>query len=128
MVKYLLKLDYVLSKWFAGKHKEDIVIPGTAFLFLNKVSFIVIIIVSAIIRVIGIYKRINLVVAIGVICTLIIMKGLQRSVERRVRKSKVEIAYKTMSKNQINQRRVLALLFLAISFYAMIVALILIFK
>ena len=38
MIKNLIKVDYILSSWFSNTHNK--LIPGTAFLFLNKVVFL----------------------------------------------------------------------------------------
>lgn len=124
MVKYILRLDYTLSKWFAGKRKNEKVIPGTAFLFLNKVVFVGLIIVGVIIRKVG---DTNWVVAIGAIFTLVIMKGFQRRAESMIRRINMEVEYKSLNRNQIYQRRFMALLIFIICFYTMIVSLIMLF-
>lgn len=38
IIEKTLKLDYGLAVWFSKTNKT--IIPGTAFLFLNKVSFL----------------------------------------------------------------------------------------
>lgn len=40
MINKILQLDFVLSKWFAGKRKTENVVLGLAYLFLNKVIYI----------------------------------------------------------------------------------------
>lgn len=40
MINKILRLDFVLSKWFAGKRKTENVVPGLAYLFLSKVIYL----------------------------------------------------------------------------------------
>lgn len=50
----MLQLDFVLSKWFAGKRKGETVVPGSAYLFLSKVIYIGEIFIFLILKLIGV--------------------------------------------------------------------------
>ncbi len=128
MVKYLLKLDYALSSWFAGKRKNDKIIPGTVYFFSTKVAFLSVIIMSLITRQLGLNDFVRIYVSIIMVSAFVVMKVLEKPVKQIILKRSLAKDYEHLSKSQVYQRRFLALLFLAISLYSMMGALILIFK
>lgn len=83
-MKYFLSIDYVLSLWFS--RTRDKIIPGTAFLFLNKVTFIWASIFFAVTGIFGIQMHVALYVGILVSIGAIIMYGFQKKLENLIRK------------------------------------------
>jgi len=62
MVEKILKLDFVMTKWFVGKKKNEKVIPATAYFFLSKMIFIGGIFVVFFLKLVGINEPIIIVV------------------------------------------------------------------
>lgn len=54
MINKILRLDFVLSKWFAGKRKGETVVPGSAYLFLSKIIYIGEVSIFLILKLIGV--------------------------------------------------------------------------
>ncbi len=54
MINKILQLDFVLSKWFAGKRNTENVVPGLAYLFLSKVIYLGEVFVFLFLKLIGV--------------------------------------------------------------------------
>ena len=114
----ILKIDYALSHWFSKTN--DKIVPGTAFLFLNKVSFgwgIMFFILSI---PLGLNKNINLFVGIAVLGVLVIMYGFQKPTERYIERTGFHVAYKNLPKKMIPLYRLIGILLMFLSFGLML--------
>ncbi len=111
----ILKYDFYLSKWFVGK-KQDRIIPGTAFLFLNQVSFLFL--AAFLISMKFLPFSLSPKISAGVIMLIIlfVMYGFQKRVEARVRKCNYDNGYNSLSKQEIYIYRLIALLLFIIPF------------
>jgi len=125
MVRKILLLDFVMSKWFAGRKKQEKVIPGTVFFFLSKIVYLGAIVVVFILKLIGITQPIFIVGGF-VTYGLMIMLIVQPPVEQMVKDPLFEKEYKSLSKSQIYKKRALSLFIFIVSLYLMIVAVIII--
>lgn len=118
MINVILKIDYTLSRWFSKT--SDKIVPGTAFLFLNKVSFVWGMILFILSIPLGLNNNIILFVGIAVLGALIIMYGLQKPMERYIEREGFHSYYKNLSKRNKVLHRLIGLLSLFISFGIMI--------
>lgn len=117
-MKYFFSIDYVLSLWFS--RSRDKIIPGTAFLFLNKVVFIWASIFFAVTGILGIHMHIGLYVGILVLVGGIIMYGFQKKLENLIRKMNFE--KEDGLKEGASKRRLLGILYFTLSFLMMFFA------
>ena len=118
MMNIILKLDYALSRWFSKT--GDKIVPGTAFLFLNKVSFVWGMTLFVVAIPLGLNKSINLFVGTAVLGALIIMYVLQKPTEHYIERAGFHIAYKNLHKKRIALNRLLGLLLFILSFGLML--------
>lgn len=117
-MKYFLSIDYVLSSWFS--RTPDKIIPGTAFLFLNKVAFIWASLFFAVTGIFEIKMNLGFYVGILVLGGGVIMYGLQKKLETLIQNLNFK---KTLNipKHKIIEKRLLGLFYLASSFAAIFV-------
>lgn len=110
----IIKWDYVLSVWFSKS--RDQVIPGTAFLFLNKVVFIyaslIIILMSKFNEIIGTEFWVFLVM----FGALTIFYGFQKVTVKYVNGLNLHKKYAQLSRSQVHISRAIALVNMLISF------------
>lgn len=114
----IIKIDYVLSRWFSKT--DDKIVPGTAFLFLNQLSFCWGILYFILSITLELNKNINLFVGIPVLGVLIIMYGLQRPMENYVFKKNFHLGYNVLPRKSIVFYRVIGLLLMFLSFGLML--------
>lgn len=118
MIKNILKWDYTLSRWFSKT--SDKIVPGTAFLFLNKVSFFWTMLFFSIATPLGLSENISLFVGIAIIGALIAMYGFQKPIERYIERIDFRKKYSKFSKKEIAIYRLFGLLMMFISFGLML--------
>ncbi len=82
MIKTIIEFDYYLAKWFASSSER--IIPGTSFLFLNQVSFMVMAIYSITISIIPLKIKTEIVVLGIIILIAVIMYGFQKPLEKYI--------------------------------------------
>jgi hypothetical protein len=116
----MLKLDFVLSKWFAGKRKGETVVPGSAYLFLSKVIYIGEVFIFLILKLIGVKEPIFMAFGIMIYSLVVILIG-RSPIEQTVRNPVFEKYYKSLSKSQVYVKRAIALFTLIASFFFMII-------
>ena len=126
MVDRILKLDYSLAIWFSKT--KDRVVKGTAFLFLNKLTFLWTFIYSFISKKVFFNQDVKVYIGVLIVGSIFIMYGLQKPIERIVIKGNYKKEYKSLLKSHINRRRVFGLLLFLLSFYSMVIFCIFIFK
>ena len=102
IMKEMLRYNFYLSKWFAGK-KEDKIIPGTAFLFLSQISFLFVALYLIAISVLQITVSPKIATVICMIVMLAIMYGFPKSVQARVREHKFEKSYNILTTKNFTQ-------------------------
>lgn len=117
MVEYFLKLDYALSVWFSKS--KDKIVPGAAFLFLNMAAFIWAVIFFLFLSLADVNLHVYIFIGTLVTGVLVIMYGLQKPIERIVRKGSYIKEYQTLSRNVIYRRRILAIFYLIMIFALM---------
>ena len=81
-VNSILKIDYSLSAWFP-KTKQTI-IPGAAFLFLNKLAFLITAVYFVVLTLLPFRFGIGLAIAILCGLMLLTMYGLQSKVQTAI--------------------------------------------
>ena len=106
----MLRYNFYLSKWFAGK-KQDKIISGTAFLFLNQVSLLFLTTFLIIDKFIPLKLTPEMFTAIVMLATFIIMYCFQKPVQNYLRKRDYIMDLDRFSEKEIYFKRMLALLF-----------------
>ncbi len=98
LIKHILKIDYSLSAWFSST--KQTIIPGAAFLFLNKLALLVTAMYFIVLPLLPF--QLDLRVAIGLLCGLVavIMYGLQSNIEAAVRNLNYSKEYSKLSKKE----------------------------
>lgn len=114
-----------MSKWFAGKKKQEKVIPGMVFFFLSKVIYLGVIIVVFILKLIGVNAPV-FIAGGGILYGLMVMLIVQPPVEKMAKDPFFPREYKCLSKSQINKKRALSLFIFIASLYLMVAAAIII--
>jgi len=113
LLEAVLKYDYSLSHWFSSSNEK--IVPGTAFLFLNKISFVFTALYFTILPLLPFKFSIGIAITLLCVLTLTIMYGLQKKVEKIVIKLNFSYEYSKLKNNIIYQRRLYgALLFVTI--------------
>ncbi|WP_286753018.1 MULTISPECIES: hypothetical protein [Sphingobacterium] len=120
MINKILQLDFVLSKWFAGKRKTENVVPGLAYLFISKVIYLGEVFVFLILKLVGVKEPIFMAFGIMIYSLLAILIG-RSSIEQTVRNPVFEKNYKSLSKSKVYIRRAIALFILIACFFFMII-------
>lgn len=120
MINRILRLDFVLSKWFAGNRKTENVVPGQAYLFLSKVIYLGEVFVFLFLKLVGVKEPIFMAFGIMIYSLLVILIG-RSPIEQTVRNPVFEKYYKSLSKSQVYVKRAIALFTLIASFFFMII-------
>jgi len=126
-MREVLRYNFYLSKWFAGK-KQDKIVSGTAFLFLSQISFLFVSLYLIAISILQITVSPKIATVIGMIVMLVIMYGFPKSVQARVREHKYEKGYNTLTTKEIYVNRIIALFLFALPFLLCFVVLILFYR
>jgi hypothetical protein len=105
-------MDYALSLWFSPT--IDKVIPGTAFLFLNKVVFVWASVFFSVTGILNLQMKIGFYVGILVSVGALIMYGFQKKMEVVIRAMSLE--NDQITKRMIVWNRILGLFYFAASF------------
>jgi uncharacterized membrane protein len=111
----MLRYNFYLSKWFTGK-KQDNVIPGTAFLFLNQVSLLFLAVFLIVDKFLPFTLSPKIFTGILILVVLFIMYGLQKTVQAKVRENKYDKDYNSLTKKAIYKNRLIALLLFILPF------------
>ena len=119
MVHFFLKFDYALQVWLSKT--KDKIVPGTAFLFLNKVVFLWTVILILLSPLLHLRERIEIFVGIQIVGAALIMYGFQKSVEFIIQKGNFKRENKQLSQRKINQGKLLALFYFILFFVLMFV-------
>jgi len=114
-LKQMLKYNYFLSQWFAGKKHEKVIV-GTAFLFLNQVSFLFLALFLFLNKFVPLKLSPEKFTWIVMLVGLIIMYGFQNKVQARVRENNYGKDYNSLSIKQVNKNRMIALFLLVLPF------------
>lgn len=85
MIYRILELDYAVAIWFSKT--KDRVVPGAVFLFLNKLAFCSISAILVLYRIALSDLDVKVLVGIVVLVTSLIMYGLQKPLERHIKKN-----------------------------------------
>ena len=109
MIKYLLKLNYVLSCWFSKDKKT--IIPGTIHLFLTNIMYLAIMVLFILNAFIPIIIETKILVAIFIVVSLLIMTAFRGSVERMISNEKLKSIIENYSKKEIYEKRFIGLFF-----------------
>ena len=111
---HILKMDYTLSQWFSKS--KDRVVPGTAFIFLNKLTFLWLSFYLIIMSAIKVKLDTNFFVGVVVIVGGFIMYGLQKRVERYIIKLELLQEYSGYSKKELRVKRLIGVFEFIFSF------------
>ena len=114
-MKEILKYNFYLSKWFAGK-KQDKIIPGTAFLFLNQVSLLFLAVFLVVDKFLPFTLSPEIFTGITMLVVLFVMYGLQKRVQTKVQENKYDKGYNVLTKREIYKKRLIALLLFVMPF------------
>ncbi|MNK17283.1 hypothetical protein D3C87_354700 [compost metagenome] len=120
MINKILQLDFVLSKWFAGKRNIENVVPGLAYLFLSKVIYLGEVFVFLFLKLIGVKEPIFMAFGIMIYSLLVILIG-RPPIEQTVKNPVFEKYYKGLSKSQVYIGRAIALFLLIACFFFMMI-------
>jgi len=115
IMKNMLRYNFYLSKWFAGK-KQDKIIPGTSFLFLNQVSLLFLAAFLIIDKFLPFTLTPEIFTGVAMVVVLFIMYGLQKRVQTSVRENKYDKDYDALTTKEIRINRLVALLLFVIPF------------
>ena len=115
IINELLRYNFYLSKWFAGK-KHDKIIPGTSFLFLNQISFIFLSVYLFLVKFLPFKLHTYIFVGLIMLGTSFIMFGLQKRMELRVRENNYDKEFKKLTNQEIYKNRSIGLLIFIASF------------
>ncbi len=98
LIKHILKIDYSLSAWFSST--KQTIIPGAAFLFLNKLALLVTAMYFIVLPLLPV--KFNSVLSIGILCgsVLLIMYGLQSKIETAIKNLNYSKEYSKLSKKE----------------------------
>ena len=126
-MKDMLRYNFYLSKWFAGM-KQDKVISGTSFLFLNQVSFLFLAAFLIAIKFLPYKLSPKIVVCAGMVVISFIMYGLQKTVQAKVRENKYDKDFNTLTTTAIYKNRLIALVLFVLPFILCFIVLILFYR
>ncbi len=115
IMKNLLRYNFYLSKWFAGK-KEDKIIPGTAFLFLNQVSLLFLASFLIADKLLPFTLSHEIFTVVAILVGLFVMYGLQNRVQARVLENRYDRDFSALTTNEIYKNRLIALLLFVLPF------------
>lgn len=121
---YFLRTDYILSSWFSKT--RDKIIPGTAFLFLNKIVFIWASLFFAITGILKIAINIQVYVLILVLGGAIIMYGFQKRLEQIIQKCHFGDSLEKLPKQEMLKNRFLGIFYFVASFVVIFIIVLLV--
>jgi len=104
----ILKYNFYLSKWFAGKN-HDKIISGTSFLFLNQVSFLILTAFLISVKILPFAISPKISTGVVMIVILFLMYGLQRRVQVKVLENKFDKSYNSLTTKEIFKGRLIGL-------------------
>ena len=120
MINYVLKVDYALSTWFSKK--KDTVVSGTSYLFLGKVIFVLVSLLTVLDRLFN-YEVEPEVFTVGVMLVLaIVYYSLEKPIEKLVEKRKLKAEYLKIKYSQVLKRRCVGLLMFTLFFLCQFLA------
>lgn len=98
LIRYILKIDYSLCVWLASTKER--IIPGAAFLFLNKTALLATGMYFIVLPLLPF--RLDLSIATGILCSLIalIMYGMQSKIETAIRDLNYSKDYSKLSNKE----------------------------
>jgi hypothetical protein len=115
IMKEILKYNFYLSKWFAGK-KQDKIIPGASFLFLNQVSFLFLAAFLFVVKLLPFTLSPKISTGVAMLVVLFVMYGLQKRVQTKVQENKYDKGYNVLTKREIYKKRLIALFLFVMPF------------
>ena len=117
-MKYILKYNFYLSHWFAGKKQKDIYAKGTAFLFLNQVCFLLGAILLLVNHFIGrtIFTPWSFAIFIMFLCILIFY-SFQKGIELQVIGYCFESDFEQFTSSKIYFNRFIGLIYFWLPFF-----------
>ena len=119
MIKYFLQNSYALSLWFSKE--KDKIVPGTAYLFLTSLSFVLVSIWFVVTKVLSIQMNALFFAGITGLIILLIMLLLNKLIVDQVHSFKLAEGYNKLSKGTIYIRRLIGFVMFAGSFILMFV-------
>ena len=123
----MLRYNFYLSKWFAGK-KQDKVISGTSFLFLNQVSFLFLAAYLIVLKFLPFTLSPKLSTGVVMLVILFVMYGLQKRVQTKVRENKYDKDFNSLTTKAIYKNRLIALLLFVLPFILCFIVAILFYR
>lgn len=126
-MKEILKYDFYLSKWFAGK-KQDKIIPGASFLFLNQVSFLFLATFLFVVKLLPFTLSPKISTGVAMLVVLFVMYGLQNRVQTKVQENKYDKGYNVLTKKEIYKNRLIAVLLFVMPFILCFIVAILFYR
>lgn len=127
IMKEILKYDFYLSKWFAGK-KQDKIIPGASFLFLNQVSFLFLATFLFVVKLLPFTLSPKISTGVAMLVVLFVMYGLQNRVQTKVQENKYDKGYNVLTKKEIYKNRLIAVLLFVMPFILCFIVAILFYR
>ena len=120
MINYILKVDYALSVWFSKR--KDIVKPGTSYLFLIKVAFVLCSVLNISYKLLFYEIEIEFFVGGLMLAILIVMYSFQKPLEEFVEKRKLKTEYLKLKNSEVLKRRGISLLIFGLFFLCQFLA------
>ena len=120
MINYILKVDYALSVWFSKR--KDIVKPGTSYLFLIKVAFVLCSVLNISYKLLFYEIEIEFFVGGLMLAILIVMYSFQKPLEEFVEKRKLKTEYLKLNNSEVLKRRGISLLIFGLLFLCQFLA------
>jgi len=120
MINYILKVDYALSVWFSKR--KDTVKPGTSYLFLIKVAFVLCSVLNISYKLLFYEIEIEFFVGGLMLAILIVMYSFQKPLEELVEKRKLKTEYLKLNNSEVLKRRGISLLIFGLLFLCQFLA------
>lgn len=127
IMKEILKYDFYLSKWFAGK-KQDKIIPGASFLFLNQVSFLFLAAFLYVVKILPFTLSPKISTVVAMLVVLFLMYGLHKKVQAKVQENNYNEGYNFLTTKEIYKSRLIALLLFVMPFILCFIVAILFYR
>lgn len=123
----MLRYNFYLSKWFAGK-KQDKIISGTSFLFLNQVSFLFLTAFLIAIKFLPFTLSPKISTGLVMLVVLFVMYGLPKRVQARVRENKYDKGFNALTTKEVYKNRSIALFLFVVPFILCFIVAILFYR
>lgn len=123
----MLRYNFYLSKWLAGS-KQDKIIPGTAFLFLNQVSFLFLDAFLISDKFLPFTLSPEIFTGLTMLIVFCIIFGLQKRVQLRIIESKYDKDFSNLTTKEIYKSRLIALLLFVLPFILCFIVAILLYR